>query len=58
MPERSPKDTPLSESSVSLKLALIQKRCKELMEQNDGLELSLEDSAKKSDSNDPYDQQC
>jgi len=35
-------DTPLSQSSVSLKLASIQKRCEELMEQEHN-ELRLED---------------
>ena len=35
-------DTPLSQSSVSLKLSVIQKRCEELMEQEQN-ELSLED---------------
>ena len=33
-------DSPLSESSVSLKLSLIQKRCGELMDGPDGLELA------------------
>jgi hypothetical protein len=37
-------DTPLSESSVSLKLEEIQRRCSELMDEPDALlELSLED---------------
>jgi hypothetical protein len=37
-------DTPLSESSVSLKLEEIQRRCSELMEEPDALlELSLEE---------------
>ncbi len=37
-------DTPLSESSVSLKLEEIRKRCSELMDEPDALlELSLED---------------
>ncbi len=35
-------DTPLSQSNVSLKLSLIQKRCEELMEQEQS-ELRLED---------------
>ena len=35
-------DTPLSQSNVSLKLSQIQKRCKELMEQEQS-ELRLED---------------
>ena len=37
-------DTPLSESSVTLKLEEIRRRCSELMDEPDGLaELSLED---------------
>ena len=37
-------DTPLSESSVSLKLEEIRRRCSELMDEPDALlELSLED---------------
>ena len=37
-------DTPLSESSVSLKLELIQKRCNELMDDPDAmLELALDE---------------
>ncbi len=36
-------NSPLSESSVSLKLSLIQKRCSELMNKTDGLELTLEE---------------
>lgn len=43
-------DTPLSQSNVSLKLSEIQKRCEELMEEPDGLELSLEDPALPQDS--------
>ena len=49
-------DSPLSESSVSLKLSLIQKRCSELMEETDGLQLSLEDSESGWSSGDPYSQ--
>ena len=50
-------DTPLSESSVSLKLSEIQKRCSKLMEEPDGLtELCLEDSDKETESTDPYNQ--
>ena len=38
------KDVPLSESSVSMKLMEIQKRCADLMQELDSLsELSLED---------------
>lgn len=47
-------DSPLSESSVSLKLSLIQKRCTELMDETDGLELSLEDSEPSQSAGDPY----
>ncbi len=47
-------DNPLSESSVSLKLSLIQKRCSELMDKTDGLELTLEDPDPPSSSGDPY----
>ena len=49
-------DSPLSESSVTLKLSLIQKRCSELMDQTDGLELTLEDSEPPSINGDPYNQ--
>ena len=49
-------DSPLSESSVSLKLSLIQQRCSELMDETDGLELSLEDSEPSTPSGDPYNQ--
>ena len=49
-------DTPLSETSVSLKLELIQKRCSELMEDPDSmLELALEEpAAADSGAGDPY----
>lgn len=49
-------DEPLAESSVSLRLSLIQKRCRELAD--DELSLSLEDGqpgAPKEDSFNPYD---
>ena len=36
-------DTPLSETSVSLKLELIQRRCSELLDEPDSLELTLEE---------------
>ena len=46
---------PLSETSVSLKLSLIQKRCNELMDGQEDLELSLEDPLQaEDDSRDPY----
>ncbi len=47
-------DGSLSEAGVSLKLSLIQKRCTELMDKTDGLELSLEDSEPSQDAGDPY----
>ncbi len=54
------KDTdtqPLSESSVSLKLAMIQKRCEQLaQEENEFGGLSLEEpAAATSDNTNPYD---
>lgn len=49
-------DVPLSESSVSLKLADIQKRCTELLDGPDELTgLSLEDAPIAPDSGNPYD---
>ena len=49
------KDTPLSESNVSLKLADIQKRCSDLIEDPDELGgLSLEESVAEPDNNNPY----
>jgi hypothetical protein len=51
-------DTPLSESSVSLKLEEIQKRCSELLETPESMpELSLEDSPSVADHSDPYNRQ-
>ena len=51
-------DTPLSESSVSLKLEEIQKRCSELMDEPDTLlELSLEDPTASPGASDPYNHQ-
>jgi len=48
-------ETPLSESNVSLKLADIQKRCSELLNDPGDLGgLSLEDPAPEADSNNPY----
>ena len=53
------KDTdtqPLSESSVSLKLAMIQKRCSELAQQDEFGGLSLEEPvATDKDNTNPYD---
>ena len=49
------KDIPLSESQVSLKLAEIQRRCSELLEESgDALELSLEEPISRPDDNNPY----
>lgn len=46
---------PLSESSVSHKLAEIQRRCSELLSEPDALtELSLEDPGAEVDTNNPY----
>ena len=48
-------ETPLSQSSVSLKLELIQRRCSELMDDPDELELSLEEPAPEDPrASDPY----
>ena len=48
-------DTPLSQSSVSMKLEEIQRRCGELMDQPDALlELTLEDGVAEPQANDPY----
>ena len=51
-------DTPLSQSSVSMKLEEIQKRCGELMDKPDTLlELSLEDPTAGPGASDPYNHQ-
>ena len=48
-------DTPLSQSSVSLKLEEIQKRCSELMDEPEGLsDLTLEEPVLEPESSDPY----
>ena len=48
-------EVPLSESNISLKLADIQKRCSELLEDPDELNsLSLEDPAAVQDESNPY----
>ena len=50
------KESPLSESSVSLKLSLIQRQCSELMDaDNDFGGLSLEDPVPENDNTNPYD---
>ncbi len=52
---KASRTTPLSESNVSLKLADIQRRCAELLENSSELtELSLEDPVIQRDNNNPY----
>ena len=49
-------DIPLSESNVSLKLADIQRRCAQLLEESGNeLELTLEEPALPQDGSNPYD---
>jgi hypothetical protein len=49
-------EIPLSESNVSLKLADIQRRCTELLQDSgESLELSLEEPLANSDGANPYD---
>ena len=51
-------DTPLSQSSVTLKLEEIQRRCGELMDEPGALtELSLEEPEAEPESSDPYNRQ-
>ena len=53
--EKELKDIPLSQSNVSLKLADIQKRCSELLEDSeDSLGLTLEEPAARADDGNPY----
>jgi len=49
-------ETPLSQSSVSMKLELIQKRCSELMDEPDAmLELAIDEpAAEDPHASDPY----
>lgn len=48
-------DIPLSESNVSLKLADIQRRCSELLQESgDELGLSLEEPVSTPDNSNPY----
>ncbi len=50
-------DIPLSQSNVSLKLADIQKRCSQLLDEPDELTaLSLEEPTAEPDNNNPYNQ--
>lgn len=53
MKSKDASDVPLSESSVSLKLAMIQRRCAELLDDGE-LELSLEDAVAEQDDSNPY----
>ena len=49
-------DIPLSQSNVSLKLADIQKRCSQLLQDTENsLELTLEEAVVPSDAFNPYD---
>lgn len=49
------RDRPLSDTTISQKLADIQKRCSELMQESADLgDLSLEDGGAEYDSNNPY----
>lgn len=48
-------ESPLSESSVSLRLAEIQMRCSELLNDDSSLELTLEEPLQISDGFNPYD---
>ena len=57
MDDSPDRDAPLSESSVALQLSLIQKRCSQIMDESDGLELALEEPVQQADINDPYNQQ-
>ncbi|MEJ2128577.1 MAG: hypothetical protein P8X81_06990 [Woeseiaceae bacterium] len=53
--DKNDMDAPLSQSSVSLKLELIQRRCSELMDDPDELELTLEEPALEDPrASDPY----
>lgn len=54
--EKEFNNIPLSQSNVSLKLADIQKRCSQLLQESgDSLELSLEEPALQTDDGNPYD---
>ncbi len=53
--EKELNDIPLSESNVSLKLADIQRRCSELLnDSSDELELTLEEPLAAPDDGNPY----
>ena len=54
--EKDFNDIPLSQSNVSLRLADIQRRCSELLQESgDELELTLEDPPHAADDSNPYD---
>lgn len=54
--EKDFNDIPLSQSNVSLKLADIQRRCAQLLQESgDELELTLEEPALPQDGSNPYD---
>ena len=58
--QKDPFDTdvvsePLSESGVSLRLAEIQLRCRELLDDDSSLELTLEEPARPKEGFNPYD---
>ncbi len=48
-------EAPLSESNVSLRLAEIQMRCRELLDDDSSLQLSLEEPGRPTDGFNPYD---
>lgn len=48
-------EAPLSESNVSLKLAEIQMRCWELLDDDGSIELTLEEPVRRKDEFNPYD---
>ena len=48
---------PLSETSVTLKLSLIQKRCSQLMDEPEELELCQDEQPEIADDSDPYNSQ-
>lgn len=47
-------DTSLAESSITLQLARIQRRCNQLLADPDGLELALEEPSDCQDGTNPY----
>ena len=47
-------EEPLAQSSVSLKLELIQQRCSQLMDDPDALELTLDEPVEQPDPGDLY----